>query len=430
MPLSKYDYLIVGNSTAAIGAIEAIRKYDKTTSIAIIAPETEHTYSRPLITYYLAGKVEEDNIYYRSSDFYTRNNIDCILGLTVKSVDNHSNKVILDDESKIEYKKLLLAAGGSPIAPALPGIDRPGVFFMNTMEDAKKAKGWLAHTKKAVVIGAGLTGLKTAEALSYLGLEVTIVELADRVLAANMDEISSEMVRNILVEHKIEVLTGVQLTAIEGSDDSNDAAFAVLNTGEKISCESIFITIGVKPRIDIVQGSDVKTDRGILVDKSMRTNIPNIYAAGDIAQAWDPLSSSNKVLPILPNAYVGGRVAGMNMLGKEAFYNLGMSVNSVNFFGEPFMSAGFAAQEETEDFKVFTKHDEKGYRKFVTKDDRLVGMILTGDVERAGIMTGMMRADVNVSGIENQLLDGEPSLICLPKELLEERIHSSGRNWS
>jgi NAD(P)H-nitrite reductase large subunit len=429
MPTSKYEFLIVGNSTAAIGAIEAIRKFNKTASIGVVASETEHTYSRPLITYFLAGKVDEDNVYYRPKDFYARNNVECILGKAVKSVNNKANQVFLDDGSSLEYDNLLLAAGGSPISPPLPGIDRPGVFFMNTMDDARKAKGWLSHTKKAVVVGAGLTGLKTAEALYYLGVEVTIVELADRVLAANMDEISSEMVRKVISEHKIEILTGVQLTAIEGSEDSNDTAFAVLNTGEKIACESVFMTIGVKPRIDIVMGSDVKVDRGILVDKSMRTNISNIYAAGDIAQAWDPLTSSNRVLPILPNAYIGGRVAGMNMIGKDSKYNAGMSVNSVNFFGEPFMSAGFAAQDESDDFIVFVKNDEKGYRKFVTKDNKLVGMILTGDVERAGILTGIMRAEISIADMEENLLDGEPSLICLPKEVLEERIHSSGSNW-
>ncbi len=174
---NKFDYLIIGNSTAAVGAVEAIRTIDKNGTIAIVASETEHTYSRPLITYYLSGRVSEDNVYYRKKDFYDRYNTERILGREAKCIDPNTKSVILDNGVSVEYGSLLLAAGGAPIAPPIPGIDRPGVFFMNTLDDARRAKGWLSHTKQAVVIGGGLTGLKTAEALRELGKDVTVVEL-------------------------------------------------------------------------------------------------------------------------------------------------------------------------------------------------------------------------------------------------------------
>src|SRR5690606_32614456 len=128
-------------------------------------------------------------------------------------------------------------------------------------------------------------------------------------------------------------------------------------------------------------------------------------------------------------AYVGGRVAGLNMVGKDASYNVGMSVNSVNFFGFPIMSAGFAAQEEGDGFRVISRLDGMNYRKFVIKENKLVGMIISGNVERAGVMTGIMRANVDVNGLEDSLLDGTLGLIDLPEEVVEERIHTSGRNW-
>ncbi|MCE5313735.1 FAD-dependent oxidoreductase, partial [bacterium] len=413
--MSKFDYLIIGNSTAAVGAVEALRNTGDKGTIGIIANETEHTYSRPLITYFMAGKVAENNIYYRPLDFYEKMNVTCMLGKQVASISTADQSVVLDDGEKIGYGSLLLAAGGSPIAPPMPGIDRPGVFFMNTMDDARRAKGWLQHNKRAVVVGGGLTGLKTAEALGYLGQEVTVVELAPRVLSMAMDEIGSEIVRQVLVEKGIDILTEVSVTSFTGSEDSNDVATAVLSTGEMISCETAFVAIGVRPRVELVKDSGVDVGRGIMVDIHMRTNVPNVYAAGDIAEAHDPLLGSNRVLPILPNAYIGGRVAGLNMTGKEAVYNVGMSVNSVNFFGHPFMSAGFATQEEDDGFHVFRKHDGRNYRKFVTKDGKLVGMILSGNVERAGLMTGMMRAQVNVDGMIDNLLEGKVSLIDLPK---------------
>lgn len=426
---SRFDYLIIGNSTAAVGAVEAIRTCDRTGTIGIVASETEHTYSRPLITYFMAGKAEEDNVYYRPMDFYQNHDVETVLGVQVTSVSTEEQEVILDNGEKIGYGNLLLAAGGSPIAPPIPGSDRPGVFFMNTMEDARRAKGWLAHTNRAVVIGGGLTGLKTAEALVYLGKEVTVVELAPRVLAMAMDETGSEIVRDVLVKHGVDVLTEVQVTSIEGSEDSNDVCSVVLSTGEQLACETVFMTIGVRPRTELVKDSGIEVGRGILVDRFMRTNIPNVYAAGDIAEAYDPLSGGNRVLPILPNAYIGGRVAGLNMCKKDATYNVGMSVNSVSFFGHPFMSAGFAAQEEGDGFSVIKKQDGGDYRRFVIKNGKLVGLIISGSVDRAGLLTGMMRDNVDVTGLEEAIVEGNIGLIDLPEDIVEQRIHSTGRNW-
>ncbi len=426
----KYDFLLIGNSTAAVGAVEAIRSLDKTSTIGIIAHETEHTYSRPLITYYVSGKVTEENTYYRPLDFYVLNNVDVILGKQVIQVNDKDSTVTLDDGAVVGYSKLLLAAGGGPIKPPVPGLDRPGVFYMNTMEDAKRAKGWLSHTQKTVVIGGGLTGLKTAEALAYMGHDVTVIEMADRVLAMNLDPTASGLVRKAMEGHGVEILTGVQLTGIEGSEDSNDVASVVLNTGEQIACETVFMTVGVKPRTEIVKGSDVKINRGILVNRFMETNVQGVYAAGDIAEAYDPLTGSNRVLPILPNAYIGGRVAGLNMLGKETTYNIGMSVNSVSFFGEPFMSAGLATQPEEEDYKVYTSLDGANYRRIVVKDGKLMGLIVTGDVERAGLMTGMMRACIPVDDMIDKLLQGHLGLIDMPKKMVMDRLQGAGRDWA
>lgn len=429
MDKTRFDHLIVGNSTAAVGAIEAIRSCDTSASIGVVAAETEHTYSRPLITYYVSGKVAEDNVYYRPLDFYQRMNVTCLLGRQVESVSTEHQQVVLATGERIEYGSLLLAAGGAPIAPPIPGIDRPGVFFMNTLDDARRAKGWLAHARRAVVIGAGLTGLKTVEALVDLGQEVTVVELADRVLATSLDRTASDIVRRAFVDHGVDLLTEVRALGLNGREDSNDLWAATLNTGESIACDSAFVTVGIRPRTELVKGSGIMLGTGILVDRHMCTNTANVYAAGDIAEAHDPLTGESRVVPILPNAYIGGRVAGLNMIGRNAEYNIGMSVNSTSFFGRPVMSAGFATQEEGDGFRLLSRLDGADYRKLVIRDGRLVGMIVTGSVDRAGLMTGIMRAGIDVSGIEDKLLDGTLGLIDLPREVVEARIHGSGRNW-
>lgn len=429
MEMRRFDHLMIGNSTAAVGAIEAIRTCDRSASIGVVAAETEHTYSRPLITYFMSGKVAENNVYYRPLDFYQKMDVTCILGAQVESVSTEDQRVTLATGEAMEYGSLLLAAGGAPIAPPVPGIDRPGVFFMNSMDDARRAKGWLAHAERAVVIGGGLTGLKTAEALRELGQEVTVVELADCVLAMALDRTASDIVRQAFVDHGVDVLTGVQVTSLDGSEGSNDVWAAALNTGESIACDSAFVTVGIRPRIELVSGSAIQAGKGILVDRHMRTSVENVYAAGDLAQAYDPLIGETRVVPILPNAYIGGRVAGLNMCGREADYNIGMSVNSVSFFGRPMMSAGFAAQEDGDGFTVLSRCEGTSYRKLVIRDGKLVGMIAAGDVDRAGLMTGIMRAGVDVTGLEDKLLEGTLGLIDLPQDLLEERIHCSGRNW-
>ena len=429
MPESQFDHLIIGNSVAAVGAIEAIRSVDDTGSIGVVSSEAEYAYSRPLITYLMAGKVAEDNIGYRPPDFYKKTGVDLILGREARSVDDTKSTVELDDGTRIAYRGLLLAAGGAPIPLRVDGADRPGVFFMNTIADARKAKGWLAHCDQSVVVGAGLTGLKTAEALAQLGQTVTVVDLADRVLPAAVDAVVAEMVQKRMAANGVEVLTEVGVTKIEGGEDTNDVQAVRLSTGEAIACDTVFVTIGVRPRIEIVQGSSIKTGTGILVDKHMRTNVDNVYAAGDIAEAYDPLMDQKRVVPILTNAYIGGRVAALNMVGKDAEFNIGMSVNSVSFFGLTVMSAGFAAQEEDDEFRVISRVDGENYRKFVLRGDRLMGMILTGNVERAGLLTGIMRAGISVEGLEDALLSGDLGLINLPREVIEERIHSSGRNW-
>lgn len=425
----RFDYLIVGNSTAAVGAIEAIRSRDRYASIGVVAAETEHAYSRPLITYYMCGKVAESNIFYRPPDFYKEANVTCILGVKAESVSTEGQFITISTGETIEYDKLLLAAGGAPIAPPIPGIERPGVFFMNTLEDARRAKGWLSHMKRAVVVGAGLTGLKTAEALVEMGQEVMVVELADRVLATTLDRTASEIVKQVFVDHRVDVITEAQVLSFNGYEESNDLWTVTISTGESIACDTAFVTIGIRPRTELVRDTPIKTGRGILVDRHMRTNVENVYAAGDIAEAYDPLIGGTRLIPILPNAYIGGRVAGLNMSGTNAEYNLGMSVNSVNFFGLPMMSAGFAAQEEGDGFRVLTKLDGTNYRKIVIRDGKLVGIILVGNINSAGLMTGLMRAGIDVTDLEEKLLDGNLGLIDLPRDVIEERIHGTGRNW-
>ncbi len=329
----------------------------------------------------------------------------------------------------ISYGKLLLAAGGVPTALPIPGVDRPGVFFMNTIEDARRAKGWLSHTQRPLVIGAGLTGMKTAEALAQMGKQVTVVELADRVLSTVLDSRASQIVTKWFTSRGVDVATGVRVIRLEGREDSNDVRTAVLSTGESIACDSVFLTAGVRPRIELVRGSQIRVDSGILVDRGMRTSIPNVYAAGDIAQAYEPITGENRVVPILPNAYLGGRVAGINMAGGNAQYSIGMSANSTAFFGLTVMSAGLANLEEDSGFQILRKDIGIAYRKLVIRDGKLVGMLAIADIRGVGLLTGIIRDSIDVRGMENKLLEGDLQLIDLPADITAKRLEGRSLRW-
>ena len=196
----KIKYLIIGNSIAAVNAAEAIRQEDKRGGIMFVSDEPYHAYSRPLITYYLGNKIEENNIVYRPLSFYDDLNIQTVFGKTAICLEPEKKQIILDDQTKLQFEKLLLSTGGTPFLPSIPGREHKGVFTFTTLGDAYRVRKFINdyRIKKAVVIGGGLIGLKLTEALLALNIQVTIVELADRILSATFDKKASSIIEKAL----------------------------------------------------------------------------------------------------------------------------------------------------------------------------------------------------------------------------------------
>ena len=197
------QYVIIGNSAAAIGAVEGIRKQDSTGKILLLSSEQYHTYSRPLISYYLEGKVDENQMRYREYDFYKVNNVETRLGTKVFWIDFNSKEVVLENNERIQYKKLLIATGGNPFVPHMEGLGKAGIYTFLSLDAAKSIKNVCFQGAKAVVIGAGLIGLKVAEALAKLNVDVTVIELANRVLSSVLDETAAGIVQKHLENHGI-----------------------------------------------------------------------------------------------------------------------------------------------------------------------------------------------------------------------------------
>lgn len=423
-------YLIVGNSIAGVSAIEAIRQVDQRGSLVVVSDEPVLNYSRPLISYLLGGKVTEDGMAFRDEAFYRSHGVELVLGKKAVGLEVGERKVTLEDGTVIVFEKLLLAMGGKPIVPSIEGLGevKEGVFPFTRLSDAKAILNYLSrqNIKEAVVLGAGLIGLKATEGLVHRGLRVTIVELAPRILPNTLDQGASEILEKALVRWGCKVVKEDTVVRLETRGGVLEEV--VLSSGQRIPCKLLILAIGVRPNLDLVEATPIKRDRGILVDERMQTNIAGIYAAGDVAQGKDFLTGKNAVLALWPVASRQGKVAGWNMAGKRAEYDGLFAMNSVELAGIPTISVGITDPPEGLDYEILLKKDERHglYRKIVLKDNRIVGGIFLGKIERAGIFTGLIRYRVDVSSFKEELLSDHFGFLVLPAEYRKHMVRGEG----
>ncbi len=415
------DYVIIGNSAGGIGAIEAIREIDGKGSVLLISEEPYPAYSRPLISEFLAGERDLDGILYRPRDFYEQHRVQTLFGKSAVQMNAKAKELILDDRQKVAYGKLLLAVGGRPIVPPMEGLEKEGVFTFTKLDDARRIKTYLAQAKKAVVIGGGLIGISVTEALHKLGIEVTIVELMDRILGAVLDETASRMVEEKVRKAGVEIRTGRTVKAIIGKEGvEGRVGGVILDNGERIPCDLVIVAIGVSPRTELLRETSIRVNRGIIVDRHMATNIPDIYACGDVAESYDFINGGDRVVPIWPNAHIGGRIAGYNMAGREIAYPGGTAMNSLKYFGMPIASAGIV--NAGKDHETLSRRDDGRYQKLALKDGKITGMVLVGDIAPAGIFFGLMRDHIDVTRFKDSLLSDRFGLISLPENILRKRL--------
>jgi NAD(P)H-nitrite reductase large subunit len=419
----KTKYLIIGNSAGGIGAAEAIREADKDGAITIVSDEPYPAYSRPLIAEHLAEGYPLERMLFRPPDFYERNGIQAILGQKVTELNVERHVVRLDDGRAITWQKLLLATGGSPIVPGMAGIDLKGVFTFTKLDDARAINQFLGqYTRevKAVIIGGGLIGVSAAEALVKRGVEVTIVEMKERILNTILDEEASALEAEALRQAGVEIITGHTVGMI-GSYAPGEATGVSLDDSRPIPCEMVIIAIGVRPRTELVAEAGIEINRGIVVDRHMATSRPDVYACGDVAEAYDFIYEENRLTPIWPSASTGGRIAGLNMAGVPTEYEGGTAMNSVKYFGMSIVSAGMVTPPD-DSYEVVSDRHGDVYRKVVLRDGRIVGMVFAGDIEKSGIIYNLMKDRADVSRFKDVLVADDFGLASLPEEIWRPKL--------
>jgi len=416
---AKTEYLIIGNSAGGIGAVEAIREVDKTNSITIVSDEPYHVYSRPLISKYLAGERSIDEILFRPADFYSRNNIELVLDNKVRNLNLNNQTARLEKGGQILWEKLLLSTGGIPIVPEMKGGNKDGVFTFLTIKDAIAIDEFIKDGFQAIVIGGGLIGISVTEALVKRGVGVTVVEMKDRILNTILDETASSIAEENLKKAGVRVVTNQTVAEVIGETRTEGV---ILDSGENIPCNLVVMAIGVLPRAELAIGTEIKVNRGVVVDRLMATNYPNVYACGDVAEAYDFVYAANRLTPIWPNAYIGGRVAGYNMAGVRTEYPGGTAMNSLNYFGLDITTAGAVTIPPDKNWEVVSQRNDGVYKKIILSGDLVMGMVFVGDIDKSGMIFSLMKDRVNVANFKQALLANDFGLAYMPRELWQERL--------
>jgi NAD(P)H-nitrite reductase large subunit len=429
--MSKIQYLIIGNSVAAVNCIEAIRGVDTANEITVVSGEEPFNYSRPLLSYYLGGRIPEERLPFVGRDFYEQHGVNLILGRRAVDLDVSKKEVALDDGASLAYDKCLLSVGGVPIVPPIEGLDGTveGVFSFLTIKEVKSLVDYLERNeiREAVVLGGGLIGLKVVEGLMERGVKATVIELADRILANTFDREASAILEERLARAGCTV---IKQDTIQGIATKKGRLTGVMlrNGNTLLETSLLIMAVGVRPNLELVRGTPIKTERGILVDRCMMTNIQDVYAAGDCAQGIDALHTTKEVIAIWPVAARQGRIAGLNMCGIPREYPGLFAMNSVQICDIPTISFGVTNPPEQYGYEVLRRlnKDAGSYKKIVLKDDRVVGAILIRSIERAGVYGMLIREGIEVQGFKDQLLRDDFGLLVLPTQFRKHLVGEVG----
>lgn len=380
----KKHRVFIGNGAAALSAVKALRRLDPYCPITFVSPEPIPAYSRTLLPYYVSGKIEASGLFICDYQFYESLNIRVLWGKKALYLNPKENRIGLSDGSELGYDELLIASGALPIMP--PGISGEDVFTFWTLEDATKIKEAKEKAKDILIIGAGMIGLQALNSIFSKERRITLVARGDHISRRVIDPDGATLVEEEIRRNGVALIT--RATAAQITPLPNGRKRVLLTNGQEIECDLIISTVGARPNMDFVQGSGIQTDRGILVDPQMRTNIPNIFAAGDVAETKDYLTGERVVPGLWPVAIEQGSIAGCNMGGKEIGSTGSLRLNIFDVLGLTLASIGIITPGL--EGIVFRDEGRGLFRKIFLKDGRIVGAVFIGRTRDVGIIRSLI----------------------------------------
>lgn len=386
--------MIIGNSAAALNAIKAIRENDSAGHITLVSAESHYAYSPVLLPYYVSQKIDRSALFLADQNFYEQNRVKLVLGNPATRVDPQNQQVQLANDDILGYDNLLIASGSSPKLLGIPGEELAGVFTLKTVDDADKLVKAAAAMEDVVIVGGGLIGLQAANALYRAGRNIKIIIGSRQPLSRNVDPSCAENVCQGIRECGMSILFETHAVSIE---KAKHKLAVTLNSGKHLEADAVIIGKGVSANIQLVKESEIAVNYGIIVDETMRTNVPNVFAAGDVAEGLNLITGERQVIATWPNACSQGRTAGINMAGGSD-QNEGLSSNICGFLGSSVASVGITNPENDDFEEVVSEDPAKGrYRKLVwNKNDELVGAVLMGAIADIGVISNLIRNRIRI----------------------------------
>ncbi|GAA0119206.1 FAD-dependent oxidoreductase [Clostridium perfringens] len=388
-------YIVVGASAAGISGAKTLRELDKDAEIILVSKD-ENVYSRCILHHYISGHRDIEALDFTDRDFFEKYNIEWKKGLEVKSIDDREHVIVLSNGESLKYDKILLATGASAFIPPVENLrEAKNVVGLRNLEDAIKIKEEAEKIKNVVVLGAGLVGIDAIAGLAFKDLNVTLVEMGDRVLPIQLDKYASSKYEKRFEDAGVKLKLGVRAEKVLIDENKNPKAL-LINTGEEIPCELIIVATGVRSNVAFLKDSSIETDRfGLIINEKGETNARDVYGAGDI-------TGRN---PIWPTAVKEGIIAANNMVGNEIFMeDFFGSKNTMNFLGLTTMSLGVVNVPDdsyTEEIDI----SGENYKKIIHKDGKIYGAIIQGDLSYAGVLTQLIKEKIHVSKVKKPLFE-------------------------
>lgn len=394
---------MVGGGAAGMAAVEGLRAFNPDSPVTVVSRERHPFYYRKSLAWYIAGRISLDKLTVKPLNYYEELGVEVLRGVEALRLDA-SSRLVETSIGRIRYGEALIATGAEPLKPRVEGLSLRGVYTLRTLDDAEEIRDGMAGASHVLVVGGGLLGLNLAEAARANGVDATILELGDRLCPGILDGEASRLLVKRLSENGVKILLGEGVKAFKGEDQVESAS---TSGGRVIPCQMVLVAVGVQPSIGWVRGSPLKTGRGVLVDDHLRSTVGHVYAAGDVAEAYDPILGRRIVHTSWSNAEEQGRVAGENMAGKPSRYRGSIAANTESVFGLPFASIGLA-NPTGDGYEVYASaaEDPPVYRKIVVEGARLVGAILLGDVREAGAIQTLVREGTDISGYKGRIRRG------------------------
>jgi len=388
----KIRYLIIGNCIAGITAASELRRLNPKDEIIILSDEPVPGYCRCLITYYLGNFIQENQLFSHSLDWYKQKDIELQLSTKVVGIDPKNRYVITNKrKKKIAYDKLLIASGARPLF--FPGVSPhpDGILGMRTYEDAKRLIALADKGKRALIVGAGFVGLKTAYGLIHRGVKVDIVELLPNLMGRMIDAEASHRITERLTSHP---LLDIRFnTSVIETVRINNRFRASLSDGTEMDVDFVVVSVGTRPNIEFLEDTGVKVEWAIVVDEKQMTTVEDIYAAGDNTVITNLLTGKKQNIALWPIAASQARVAAFNMSGRQMSFPGDIPMNSVDFFGLWYTALGeVQAEGDGIVHKIFS--NDRFYQKLILKDDKPIGFLSVSNVNHAGIILSLIRERV------------------------------------